>query len=156
MCNDDLDPDCDGLVDCSDPDCATSPFCTNGGLCASASTLTCGASTMGTTVGGTQRFTQYACDPMREFGPEAIYRIAPPAGTVTLTLGDFANDLDLIVLEETATGTCEPRSTGCIAASSTESDETVTFTARAGVAYYVIVDGYGNDAGAFTLGVSCN
>jgi hypothetical protein len=33
--------------------------------------------------------------------------------------------------------------------------ETVTFSAQSGKAYYIIVDGYGSNAGSYTLGVTC-
>jgi hypothetical protein len=52
-------------------------------------------------------------------------------------------DLDLIVVRETPGGGCNVRNPDCLAASSTQLDEQVTFVAESGKAYCLIVDGYG-------------
>lgn len=155
-CNDDLDEDCDGYYDCGDSDCAASAACNTGGLCSGAATLACNSSVTGDTATGLQRLSRYACTPFNEYSRELVYQVTPTtSGTVTLTL-DAARDLDLIVLAEGAGGGCEYRNPGCLAASSQSGgDETVTFTAMANETYYVVVDGFGANAGTFDLAISC-
>ncbi|MCC6810999.1 MAG: hypothetical protein IT381_26450 [Deltaproteobacteria bacterium] len=156
LCDDGSDGDCDGLVDCSDPDCVAAPACMAGGLCAGAVTLACNAMTMGTTAGAPNRMDRYACSPTLTVGRERAFRLTPGAsGSVTATLTSPGQDLDLIALREGAGGGCEPRLAGCLDASSTAGDESVSFTATAGQDYYVIVDGYGSSAGTFGLSVAC-
>jgi hypothetical protein len=155
-CADGGDDDCDGLVDCADPHCSDDPWCAGGGACAGAATLACDTSVDGSTAGADRRFDRYGCDPWFEVGGEAIYRITPGAsGDVTVTLADLNADLDLLVLASLPGGACEPRDPGCLGASSTTGDETVTFAAEAGADYYVVVDGYGGDSGSFQLAVDC-
>ncbi len=157
-CSDDADNDCDGRIDCADLDCAADTTCQAGGLCEGFSDLACGATIAGSMVGApTGRMHAYTCDPWREFGRERVYRVVPSAsGPVTATLSDLAVDLDLVVLAEGAGGGCDPYNPSCLGASSTSaSTENVTFTAEAGVPYYVVVDGYVPNAGSFSLSVTC-
>jgi hypothetical protein len=72
---------------------------------------------------------------------------------VTVSLTGMSCDLDLIVVRGGAGGGCDPRD--CVAASSTQGDEHVTFMADAAETYYLIVDGYESNSGEFTLQVSC-
>jgi cysteine-rich repeat protein len=153
------DDDCDGLIDCGDPDCASAPECIAGGLCPGATPITCADTAVsGSTIGGANHIDRYACDDWQEHGREAYYEYtAATSGTVTVTLttATARPDLDLIVLAAGAGGGCEPRNPGCLDASSTTGDEYVTFTATAGRTYYIVVDGIAPGGGDFTIGVSC-
>lgn len=153
-CGDGRDGDCDGAVDCADVDCDGDATCAAGGLCEGWAPIACGSTIDGSTIDGGAAISRYACSGWLDVGRELTYQLAPPAGDVTVTLTSAFADLDLIVLGEGAGGGCDPDA-GCVAASSTTGVETVTFTAAADEAYYLVVDGYGGAAGDFTIAVSC-
>lgn len=145
------DEDGDGLEDCDDPDCATSPSCMPN-ACDDAPTIGCGDSVTGTTTGGPASFDGYSCLDGAEPGPEVAYRLTAVAGAeVSVTLDVAADDLDLFVLAA-AGDTCDPGA--CIAASyePAGTDEVVTFTMPATA--YLVVETSGG-APAYTLTVSC-
>jgi hypothetical protein len=154
-CHDGFDDDCDGLVDCADPDCAADPTCNAGGVCQSPISLRCNATTNGTTVSHMARIDRYACDPRFEDGKEAFYELTPAtSGQVTVHM-DATVDLDLVVMEANAQGACDPFA-GCTAAASTPAtSEDVTFTAVAGKKYIIAVEGYDGAAGPFTIRATC-
>jgi hypothetical protein len=155
-CTDGVDNDCDGYYDCGDTDCIGNAACSSGGLCAGATPIACGAVVSGTTIGGPSNLNRYACNSWLELGREKTYQIQRPSnGTVNVSLTGMTKDLDLIVLREGAAGACEPRNPGCVGASSTTGNESVTFTAVGGQTYYLVVDGYGANPGNFTLSVTC-
>jgi cysteine-rich repeat protein len=155
-CGNGEDDDCDGLYDCSDPDCTGDATCVAGGLCAGATSISCGSTLTGTTTTGAKRIERYACDAWLEDGREAYYRFdATTTGQVTVALTGMTTDLDLIVLATGSGRGCEPRLPGCIATSSTTGPETVSFSAIAGRTYYIVVDGFAASEGSFTLGVTC-
>jgi hypothetical protein len=157
-CPFDRDDDCDGLHGCADPDCLDDAYCAAGGACSDWLSVACGSTLTGTTAGGPSRMNRYACNEWLATGREAYFRFVPSAsGQVTVELADMTRDLDLIVLREGAGGGCDPRRRGCVGASSTGgvASEAVTFTAEAGTPYYIVVDGYGTNAGAFALTVTC-
>lgn len=155
-CGDGEDNDCDGHYDCGDSDCASSVTCVSGGLCAGWTAIACGSIVTGTTLAGPSNIDTYACDAWHELGRETVYRLqATTSGMVTVSLSGMTKDLDLIVLRHGAGGGCEPRNPGCVAASSTQTNESVTFMATAGQVYYLVVDGYGSSVGDFTVSVSC-
>lgn len=157
-CHDGADDDWDGELDCTDSDCASDPTCATGGACTGATTLACDTSIAGTTAGAPSTMDAYDCDPWQELGREKVYRITPAvSGTVTVSLTGLGKDLDLVVLGEGAAGGCDVHAPGCLGASSTAgtSNESVTFTATAGNDYYLVVDGFASNAGAFTLDANC-
>ncbi len=112
-----------------------------------------GSDTWNTGSGGTTDVVNaYGCVAWDESGPEYSYLyIAPVTGAVTAELSGISPgiDLDLFVVEELGSG-CDPIS-NCLA----YADASVTFTAEAGRHYYIIVDGFGGDSGAYTLSFSC-
>lgn len=153
-CDDGDDEDCDGRIDCADPDCSSA--CGGGGVCAGFATLACNTTVSATTAGGETRIDLNGCDTWGRTGRERAYRVQPAAGTVTATLSELTRDLDITVFAQAATGGCDPFS-GCVATSadSGADDETVTFTAQAGETYYLVVDGFGGTSSSFTLSVEC-
>jgi hypothetical protein len=85
---------------------------------------------------------------------EAGYQFVPAtSGSVTVQLTGMSANLDLIVLENSSSGGCAPRT--CKGQSSTASNESVTFTATAGTSYTIVVDGFAQALGTFTLSMSC-
>ena len=61
-------------------------------------------------------------------------------------------DLDLFVIDGWL-GSCSTG--GCILAASTDGNESAAFTALAGHPYYIVVEGYDEAEGAYTLNVQC-
>jgi len=157
----DLDTDCadGGLGTCDYNDCASgSPvdgqnwLCQGTSPCAPNRTMTCGGTHTynNSSAGSTDVINYpYGCAAWYEGGPEYTYTFtAPAAGSVTATLSGMSVDLDVFVLSA-ASGVCDPFA--CISAGETSA----TFTAAAGETYYIVVDGYNDATGAYTLKVTC-
>lgn len=158
-CRDGWDDDGDGMPDCADSDCQTTDYCKRGGACTTIEDIDCGATITGTTLGRTPGRDYYTCDPNAETGPEAIYRVVPPAnGTATATLSAFAPaELDLVVVGSmAATDGCDPDA-ACRGASSQDSTatEAVTFSTTASRPAFIIVEGRNAASGPFSLQVTC-
>lgn len=154
-CDNGLDDDCDGELDCVDPDCGGSAWCNAGGLCA-ATPITCGFSSSATQIGQLQRISVYGCDVPLQTGAERMYSFAPSqTGSATATITSLSNPTtDLVVLGSTH-GACEPNA--CIGASATlGSSDTVTFPVDTGATYFIVVDGQFGPSGTFTLSLSCS
>jgi len=154
-CENGVDDDADGQVDCADPDCSLDAACQGPDACEAAGTLTCGAFVSDTTVGGSSTFESYSClSQSTEDGPERGYELAMSEGTqVVATLTPTGvGDLDLFLLPPAGAG-CSPMS--CIDASLSEDTqpETLSFTVPAGGAY-LVVETY-NTPSAYTLAVTC-
>ena len=92
--------------------------------------------------GSTQDIDSYGCDPaIDETGPEYVFSYSVAEDTpVTVELTGLFDDLDLFVLEANSTGECDPDT--CIAFSASLGDESASFTALAGLTYYLSVDGH--------------
>ncbi|MHC4212788.1 MAG: MopE-related protein [Planctomycetota bacterium] len=147
VCNNMLDDDCDGLIDCDDDDCSSSPACPD---CVAQEVIECGQLKEGSTIGGgsSDNIDSYSCiSGWDESGREYVYSFVSSTTvnmTVTL-LYDLSIDLDIFVLEDY----CNAES--CIAFGDLEA----TFTAEENITYYIVVDGYMGDAGAYTIEVTC-
>jgi len=118
------------------------------GTCEDPLLIGCEMTVTTSSVGRAAAFPGYpGCAPgWDEGGPEVVIAFSPPeAGEVTLTL-DADADLDVFALG----GACAAES--CAAAG----DHALTVYADAGSAWFLVVDGYGDAAGTFTLGVDCD
>lgn len=156
LCDDRWDNDCDGLLNCADPDCQGSPACSSGGWCRTLKTLKCGTITSGSTAGGSPMLERYGC-PGRYDGREVAYQLTPAqAGTVTLTLTSNDPTLSVLALKAFASGGCDPLG-GCVGASPTSGPgaHQVTFSTAGNVPFYVLVDGAAGTGSSFELEVSC-
>jgi hypothetical protein len=160
ICDNGLDDDGDGLVDCDDDACAGDVACASG-TCAPGWSVTCesGDTWNNGGFGSTAQISDYTCPggtSSGESGREYAYQYdATVDGDVTVDATGFAagQDLDVFVLEETGRG-CDARD--CVAAGTAAGDfETLTFAALEGVRYYVVVDGYGGAASGYTIALSC-
>lgn len=154
-CQNGEDDDSDDLVDCADPDCSLDSACLGPNACEEAGTLTCGASTNDTTVGGSSAFVSYGClSQASEDGPERGYELAMAPGTqvIATMTPTGVGDLDLLLLPSSATG-CSPL--GCIEASVNGDiqPESLTFIVPADGAF-LVVETY-NTPSTFTLEVTC-
>ena len=113
--------------------------------------LSCGARVHHTTVGAPSHVSTYRpCRPYwDESGPERLYSLYLQAAqpvTITLLPDDMDVDLDLFLLESLSPDTC-------LAAGDTylrPGEGGMPDTLERGL-YYLVVDGYGGDAGAYTL-----
>jgi hypothetical protein len=156
LCSDREDDDCDGLVDCLDADCASSPECAAGGLCRPATQLVCESSIAGDTRKGAWRIDSYRGGQRPEVGPEVAYSFtAATSGSVTVSLTGFTGDLDLLVIPAAPAGGCAPTDDAIQISSTTNATEKATFTTIAGATYYIVVDGYDGAYSTFQLDVAC-
>jgi len=137
--------------------------CVAGGACSPTTPLACGDMTTGaSTFTGTARLDDLPCLDHSTPGPEASYRVtADHDGDITVTLGDPSGVLDLVQLDtfddasvqSNRRASCDP--SHCIAAPPASGMRTLTFSAKAGDTYYVLVDGPANTGEMFDLSVSC-
>lgn len=123
--------------------------------CAPVGRISCGASVTGRNdqAGSTSSHAIYGCTEWVYTGPELAWEVATDRDEpVTVALGGLSGDLDVYVLDSAA---CDGG--GCLAASANPdaSDESVTFDARAGVTYVVVVDGWEGTVSDFVLSVAC-
>ena len=156
VCDDGLDDDDDGLIDCADStDCLGTEACPVP-HCQPDWTLTCGSGDTWWNYGSgsTDLIDAYACTPYDQSGPEYAYTfVAPIDGDVKVALTGVSADLDLMILEAGAENQCLPAN--CVAAGDLEGDDSVTFTAKAGTTYYVVVDGYNGNEGSYSITLAC-
>ncbi len=153
VCDDGEDDDLDGLTDCADDDCALDAACLPA-QCEPAWTLTCGSqdSWGNYLFGATDVLDGYTgCgNPWPYWGPEYTYTFESPVdGDVTVAMTNLTADTDVLVLAAGLGGTCQ--ADACIA----WGESSVTFTASAGVTYYIVVDGAFFAEGTHTIELTC-
>jgi len=152
-CDNDIDDDGNGLIDCSDPVCKTTPVCQQP-TCAPIATLDCNSTLVaGDTAasGSTDAIRSYACAPNVSLGgPERGYQLGPftQSRPVVVTLSNESSYGMISILEETGGG-CEPAS--CV----TENYGSVRFNAKAGKTYYAVVEGQGAPSISYDISVVC-
>jgi len=156
ICTNGIDDDADGDIDCDDAECAGVGDCAQ--LCIPASTISCGATLSGDTAtnpAATDVIGTYACTAANESGKELAYTFtAASSGEATFVLDGLSSDLDLFGLQDLGSG-CDP--SGCLdfSTSGGSAAESVTMTVNAGQTYYVVVEGWNNNEGPFTLAATC-
>jgi|GEM_PF-1972505 len=165
ICDDGLDNDADGLVDCSDPDCAGDPACGEG--CVPSQTLQCPATVLTGDTGGPDA-TNSVLDWCGEgfdgwTGPEIAYLFTPNStGEVTVDASGWQGngDLDLTVLLVPPPGPdaeidCNPEI--CVEQSWNPGGqpESLTFDAFAGTQYIVALDGWNGAVSEFQMVLTC-
>ena len=154
-CDDGVDDDGDGSIDCLDSDCfgasdACQPACVPD--TAAAAELLCPIDNdfySNDDTGSTNVITGYSCAPYTYSGPEYVYTyVATANGEITVTLDDESAETDVLVLEDQGLG-CNPAS--CIATGLSSA----TFDAVDGNTYYIVVDGFLGAAGTYSLDFTC-
>jgi hypothetical protein len=152
VCDNGTDDDGDGNTDCDDADCVGDSSC----LCYPLQTVSCGDQVNETTASGTNQIENYGCSgAFTDTGPEAYFLFSTSTlKSVTATMESGANDLDLIVIGETA-GACDPDGYCVYASQNSGGSEEAVFDASGGTNYYLVVDGYSGAEGDFTLTISC-
>jgi hypothetical protein len=147
-CENGVDDDFDGIADCSDLDCSTAFACLYNGTCAAPYPLPIDTVFNGTTSG--TGATSGSCGGS---SPEAVATfVAPRDGTFCFDTS--GTTFDAVAYVRT---TCsDPASqVACIDdVSATVTAPWLQFTATAGTAYSLFVDGYDGAAGDFTMKVS--
>ncbi len=158
ICDNSVDDDSDGDVDCDDSDCAGHASCP---VCTPVTTIACGDNLSGNTSGGINSLEDWdiwCSGGYLSSGPEAYYVFTPTTSgsvDIQLDINGSGNDLELLLVGELS-GDCAP-SGACLSISQTTGNpESITFDATAGTTYYIIIDGWDGDAGAFDLSVTCN
>lgn len=158
-CGDGVDNDLDGLIDCQDVDCVGNEACP-APECKPVWTIGCGTTDFGANygIGGTNGIVTYnsvkdnkgCLDNQWEYtGPEFAYRFdAPGDFNVTVRLLGETAQTDLLILQDQGNG-CDP--TDCIAWGLKK----VTFPAKSGESYYLVIDGYALAQGSFAIEVEC-
>lgn len=120
----------------------------SGNICANATTIECGQTVSGTTVGLSNNIVVYdACSNGQiESGPEKVYVITTLAtGDLTASLSNLgSNDLDIHILDACDSNNCVARD-----------DNSATYNDAPPGTYYIVVDGYQGAQGTFDLTVTC-
>ncbi|MCC6412771.1 MAG: pre-peptidase C-terminal domain-containing protein [Saprospiraceae bacterium] len=145
-------------------------FACNQLLCSSATQLTCGIPYSSSTTSGANNVSIYNLntglvddvpistgDPGKKFdvnnaGPERVHQFTiNQQSTVTITLSNVLStvDLELFLLNNCSTKFCIAKSVN-----SAGQNEVITMQLNAGT-YYVVVDGFRNNAGSYTLNIDC-
>lgn len=150
VCNDGLDNDADGAIDCADAACAGDASC----ICPVTSPLICNTTITSTTIGGSDTVQTWGCASWQSVGNEAVYRFTPGLdGIATVTLSPLSADLDLFVTPEVS-GTCDTEV--CVSEGNPNlSEEVVSINVTAGTPYVIVADGWGGSQGDFELHVDC-
>ncbi len=157
LCADKVDNDKDGKTDCADTDCAGKTGC----VCAKDFTAACGGSDSfnNSGSGSTKAVNSYTCadgSQGNETGPEYTYEyVAACDGAVTVTLTKTApasGFLDLFVLD----GAKVCGGTSCLQHTlMSGTTAKLTFQAKKGSKYNIVVDGYNNFAGTYNIKFAC-
>jgi hypothetical protein len=166
--------DCGPCHDASRPPDAPTGFCGDG-LCSSTeSCLSCPtdcgscpdaglscpgfsdvfSSTTGSTVGGPSNSVP-SCSTAAS-GPERWYRFqATASGSCHASTSNLSTGFDTVLSVRASCGSTTDIACNDDANSSMIGPSTVNWTATAGVNYFLVVDGYNNTSGSFTLSVGC-
>lgn len=154
-CGNGVDDDGDGSTDCADEDCVGATECPT---CMWDYVLECGDTDYYNNgdLGSTNVVDAYSCTGELSYGaPEYTYLfIADSDQAVTLTLSNETAETDVLVLEAAPYGVCNPMN--CL----DWGTDSVTFEAKAGGFYYIVVDGWSggvdpDQVGDYQIDVTC-
>jgi hypothetical protein len=153
ICDNGIDDDGDGLTDCQDEYCETQAECRE--VCTEVWSVFCGTTTSYSTnyFDATDVVNSYSCTSWEETGPEVGYYFQAPLDqanevTVTLDYDQLAFDLDVFILQDEGIP-CD--SEACL----DYGGISTTFETTPGADYWVVVDGYQGDSGAYSINVQC-
>jgi hypothetical protein len=159
-CDDGVDNDADGVVDCEDRDCSGDADCVPTEGCAPTGDLACDTAAFASTEARENTFEQYCAIETEEYlAPEEVWSFLPDVtGPVTVTVEAEGWDPTFVLLEgafeQDGTLLCDPDS--CIAIGANEgASETIEFVADAGAGYFFVIDGAEGEAGPYSISVSC-
>jgi hypothetical protein len=151
-CADEIDNDNDGKMDCADEDCADLPWCDTSCEPQSFLNFKCGDVTSLSTeddLFSKNATVNYSCNSFDYTGPElsGVF-VAPFDGTLTVNLSNEDADTDVLIIEA-GDGTCDPAN--CAA----DGLDSATTNIENGKTYYIVVDGFAGEKGAFQVTVNC-
>jgi hypothetical protein len=153
ICDNGVDDDANGVADCDDPACEDTLDCVE--ICQESWVLFCGSFDSFSTASplATNQVDSYSCSSWEETGPEYAYYFQAPLDqanevTIDLSYDSALVDLDVFVLEDQGIP-CNSES--CVSYGGLGT----TFETEAGADYWVVVDGYQGDAGAYEVFVDC-
>lgn len=154
ICHNGIDDNGNGLTDCQDPECASSPFCSGPEACQESVPLACGDVSVGSTSGGSQRFTRYGCSADKYLGSEVAYKINAPVGTrVTVTLTPTTGvDMDLFALPASG-DSCDTNR--CLGVSAKPGGTQDSFVLTIDQDTYIVVDSKEETSGGYQLSLKC-
>lgn len=113
--------------------------------CSAAVSTNCGDSHRGDTMDTSSNVTYYNCVGWEESGPEEVYVLTTEtAGDIVAALDDIAVDLDVFILSA-----CDAMN--CLA----YGNNTAKYRNAPPGTYYIVVDGYKEASGSYTLRVRC-
>lgn len=131
--------------------CVFSPPPVANDNCANATSLTCGATLTGTTVGATTENVPATCY-YTNTSPSVWYSFVGTGNTVTISLcAGTTFDTQLAIF----TGSCGSLTCFGVNDDGCGSQSTATFVACAGVTYFARVSGWGNNLGTFQISMTC-
>ena len=107
--------------------------------------------------GSTALNSDYGCNSLDySAAPEYVYAFtAASDGEYAIDLTGLTADVDLFLLDATG-GECDPSLCLDDSISGGAGDEQILFTATAGAAYYIVVDGFAGNTSDYDLTVTCN
>ncbi|MBN2561905.1 MAG: PPC domain-containing protein [Phycisphaerae bacterium] len=137
--------------------CATTACAPCNDTCDTATPVTCGDTLLGeTTVGANNDYDPVVagCTGYKAEGPDVVYSLNLGSGqTVTVSMNPTPTSFDASLYVVTD---CDDVDNTCVVGDDSGNPEVVTFTADAGVTYYIIADGYSTTSfGTFDLTVTC-
>ena len=163
-CDDTIDNDEDGDIDCADADCAIAPNCVEPGYCGVADIADCPTQTISSAnsaAGSTSTIVDW-CDEGFDLwtGPEVVFEFTTPVTQeITVSIDELTADLDLTVLLGDTFGApeevCNPQF--CVDENwgPNAEPEEITFEAFDGTTYFFAVDGWDGAVSDFELTVTC-
>jgi hypothetical protein len=148
---------------CSSGQSCTGGTCVSAPVCPGAITVTTSTTVTGTTSGVSNFAPPAACitatTPPAHTAPEAIYRIVPVrSGTIRVSSCNASTTFDTMLYYSTSCAAptsatqCNDDDAACTASSTTRS--TLSWTATAGVPYFLFVDGYGDAVGSYAVTIT--
>jgi hypothetical protein len=145
-CTDGRDNDCNGALDCADGACAMNPACipTNED-CATARGMALPSSVSGTTVGARNDFSPMCAGSMT--GDVVWVFRNPTRQTITIDTEGSAFDTMLLVRRDN----CMGPDLACDDDSGTGTNSRIVLTNADPGTYFVVVDGFGGNSGAYRL-----
>ena len=152
VCDDGIDDDGDDAIDCADEDCQGLPHCAADCNPLTETVLACGESKVWSNtdpLNAKSMQADYSCSTDAFTGPEVSAAfVAPYDGAITITLSEESAETDILVITD-AGGVCD--AANCLVTGFSS----VTFDAKAGSTYWVVIDGYNGAEGTFTIDVGC-
>ena len=151
-------PECGDDICEAGEDCGSCPVdCGSCGLCKISGSMTCGSAIAGSTENGEAGVNEYSCVGGNYAAPELAYKyVATCNGLLTIKLDKLSPDgsfLDILILDGDS-GVCD----GALCLDyywMADNHAEGVLDIEAGHAYYIVVDGWNDTEGDFSLSIDC-